>query len=350
MKNLSRKSRRRQWHRIHRHHLDRRRRKRRRQGKRATPNIKVERSFQKLIECPSEFSLDTNFEGVINILQAIRAQSQRQRNESLYVDFRPIKELSPAAALVLAAELDRWNHVLWRQGKGDRLQARAVEEWDPMVRRLLGNMGFFELLRAVNPIVEENDNTETRYVQFRTGHQADGEAIVRLREDDLEPLVGKVPSEHHLYGAVIEAMTNVVHHAYSSQTIRQNWWLSASYNAPNSEIAIMIFDQGVGIPATLRRRFSELVKRFAITDHAQMIEAAHDLSRSASEQSNRGNGLGTDMRAYLKRLDCHGSYCVTSLRGRYIFEKQVNGETSEHLKNHKQALNGTLIEWRLRLP
>ncbi len=217
------------------------------------------------------------------------------------------------------------------------------------MRRLLGNMGFFELLRVENPIGEANNNTDTRYVQFRTGRLVEGEAIEKLRKDDLEPVVGEVPSKRHLYAAVTEAMTNVVHHAYGDQKILPNWWLSASYNVTDGEVVIMLFDQGVGIPETLPRKFSEQIRGIARTNHAQIIKAAHELSRSSSEQKNRGNGLGTDVREYLNKLNCRGSYRVTSLQGRYIFEKQVNGETDERLENHKRALDGTLIEWRLHL-
>lgn len=349
MKNLSNERRREQWNSIHRHKIEKRKQKRRRQGKHGRSHAGGEGITQKIIECPSKFSLDPNFEEVIKVLQAIRAHSRGQKSDYIYVDFRPIKELSPAAALVLAAELDRWNHLLGSRGKGNRLQARDVKEWDPVVRRLLGNMGFFELLRTVNPIAEENDDTDTQYVRFRTGSQADGAVIYKLWKEDLEPLVGEVPNKARLYGAVTEAMTNVVQHAYDGQASRRMWWLSASYTATKNELVIIIFDQGVGIPNTLARNFPEQIRRIIGPDHAQMIRAAHDISRSASKQKNRGNGLRTDMREYLNKLDFHGRYCVTSLRGQYIFDKQVGGKTSEYLKNHQQELNGTLIEWRVYL-
>lgn len=346
MKDLSPKNRSRHWHRIHRKNLN----KRAQEGRGSSKKNKTRESVT--IKCPSDFSLDTNFGGVVKVLRDIRRYSTRQRNEnlSLYVDFCSIITLSPAATLVLAAELDRWNYLLQLQEKGKKLAARDVEQWNPTVKHLLGDMGFFELLKVDNPLYESN-NAPTRYAHFRTGEQAQGAAIHAFQENDLRPLLlgEEIPSKPYLYSAVIEAMTNVAQHAYSGGAIRPNWWLSASYNALEKETIVMLFDQGIGIPETLPREFPESVLGIDLTSHARIIKAAHELPRSSSEQKNRGKGLGGDIRAYLNRPDCAGSYRVTSLRGQYIFQKNLDGDKTEDYKTLKHPLVGTLIEWRLYL-
>ena len=89
-------------------------------------------------------ALAENFEGVTRVLDEIRQQSNRDRNERVYIDFREIEDISVGAALAFAAELDRWNHVPHHRGR--KLRAVDVDEWDEHVRQRLEDMGFFDLL------------------------------------------------------------------------------------------------------------------------------------------------------------------------------------------------------------
>lgn len=301
------------------------------------------------IECPEVFCLEENFDGVVDVLHRIRSQSKRQRNERTYIDLRQIRHLSPSAALVLAAELHRWNILRPK----NRLRTIDAEEWDAKIRRLLEDMGFFELLHVRLPSANEAEcEDETRYVRFRSDRKADGEAISRLRTEDLEPIVGAIPRRQDLYAAVTEAMTNVVQHAYPEGGKPANsarWWLSASRNAATAQVSIMIYDQGAGIPETLPRRFGERLRGLALSDHAQMIAAAHELMRTSTDEPHRGHGLERDIRGYLKVLDRPATYRVISLKGEYVYERKTDGQGKPTLKPHSKPLNGTLIEWRLTL-
>ena len=291
--------------------------------------------------CPEDFSLETNFDRVVNTLREIRVLSTRKRNEVLYVDFRQIRRLSPSAALVLAAELDRWNNLPFP----GRLRPIDVHQWDPSVSSLLADMGFFELLSVTPPAVDPNRTS--RYVKFRTGNVAVGEDIDKLRLEDLEPLVGPMPGRIYLYNAVTEAMTNVAQHAYTgTQTHRPNWWLSASLD--ENAVTIMIYDQGAGIPATLPRKFSEHLRTIVQADHAEMIRRAHELTRSRHDEQHRGHGLQRDVRGYLQYL-ARGQYRVISLKGEYVFEPLAE-DNRHRVYKHSHPLLGTLIEWKLRRP
>ena len=290
------------------------------------------------VVCPEDFSLETNFDGVVNTLRKIREESTMNKHGVVYVDFREIRSLSPSAALVLAAELDRWNNLPFR----GRLRSIDVQQWDPNVRSLLADMGFFELLSVTQPA---EPHSTTRYVKFRTGDEAYGEVIDRLRLEELEPFVGPIPGRIHLYNAVTEAMTNVAQHAYKgTQTHRPNWWLSASLD--ENAVTIMIYDQGAGIPATLPRKFGEQIRKIVQEDHAEMIRAAHELERTRHEEKYRGHGLKRDVRGYLQYLE-RGQYRVISLKGEYVYEPLAEGN-QHRLYKHSHPLLGTLIEWQLR--
>ena len=301
------------------------------------------------IKCPKDFSLESNFEGVVRVLEQIRTVSKRPK-QRMYIDFRDIENVSSSAALVLAAELDRCNKL--KINRRTPLRAVDVDQWNSRVRRLLAGMGFFELLNVTTPLTNwdsKGTNATIQYVKFRTGTKAEGEAIYQLQTQNLEPVVGTLPRHSHLYAAVTEAMTNVVHHAYKSGTPRPNWWLSASYDTATSQVKIMIYDQGVGIPKTLPRLFGEQIRMILPNDHARMIMAAHQLKRSASGAPHRGHGLRRDVRGYLAELAYRGYYRVTSLKGEYLFERNPGGIDQDRVKNNPRALPGTLIEWELHL-
>ena len=343
----------RKWNRIHIHNLNKRRNIRR---SKLINHVKINKLGTYItILCPKDFSLDSNFKEVMNILGKIRFYSQRQRNERIYIDLSEIKELSPPAALILAAEIDRWNRgVLTRKCNFRRVV--DLEEWTPKVRRLLADMGFFELLKLnyrEDMAIGDSRNTDVRYVKFRTGTGADGEVIRSLRMDDLEPIVGPMPGKTQFYAAVTEAMTNVVHHS-GDKNEEKRWWLSASYRALTREVRVMIYDQGVGIPETLPRKFQEQLRRLlpgaaAREDHARMVQAAHELSRTGTGMDHRGHGLQRDIRGYFDHVGCEGHYRVTSLRGRYVYERHPDGQTNADVASLPVPLKGTLIEWKLSL-
>lgn len=343
----------RRWNRIH-ARLSNKRRLRLRFKRKGRVRPKQRNRGTVTISCPSDFSLESNFDGVVDVLEQIRRQSKRYRNERTYIDFREIKTISPSAALVLVAELDRWNHEPLMQKRNAKLRTVDVDEWNSTVRYLLADMGFFDLLQVSYPQVNltpDDLSSRISFVKFRTGNRVDGKAIEELRRTDLAPFVG-VPNRHQLYAAVTEAMTNVVHHAYpSSLPPRPNWWLSASHDAKNGEVVIMIYDQGAGIPVTLPRRFPEQLRSLmpgSVTkDHARMIKVAHELNRSSTGQGYRGRGLARDIREYVKILSCRSRYRVVSLRGEYVLEKPATGPSKDLLKNHTRSLSGTLIEWKL---
>lgn len=321
------------------------------ESSRRTKGLPEDKShFTVSIDCPRTMSLAENFDGVTKLLDRIRQYGNRQRNENMYINFKEIKEISPGAALVVAAELDRWNHVPHHRGR--KLRAVDVEEWDKHVRHRLEDMGFFDLLHVRVREDDESEFSGTKYIRFRSGKQVEGKAIEDLRMLDLEPFFGgSVPRRRRLYAAVTEAMTNVVHHAYRDnvQTPRPNWWLSASHNAQTGEIRILLYDQGAGIPITVPKKFAERVQRMISPTDADMIRVAHELTRTASGEEHRGHGLQRDVRKYVETVDCISAYRVTSLRGQYTWKRGANGRTQESTHNFGRPLPGTLIEWRLTL-
>ena len=335
------------WHRIHARKLHRRthRRWRRiaaaRRLRRHRTQLEGRGAFV-LIPCPEHLSFEKDHDGVLKLIGAIRAHSNRLRNERLYIDFTPIRTVTPSGALVLAAEIDRWNSLPGRS----RFGRADTTKWAPNVRKLLGQMGFFELLGLDHQVDTASEGP--RYIKFRNGTQVDGKAVEELRTLDLGPV--SVPKARLLFAAVTEAMTNVVHHAYKeARHGPRRWWLSAAHEA--NQVEILIYDQGAGIPKTLPLTLAESIRDKLPGDFAahdgKMIEVAHSLSKSGTRETHRGRGLGRDVRRYIEEHDGAGTYCVISGHGEYTVPagKGVTGR----VKSHPRTLRGTLIQWRLTL-
>ena len=336
------------WHQIHARKLHRRTRGARPAKRQQTPwqhrtHVDGRRGSFDRIPCPEHLSLEEDHEGVLKLIREIRRRSGRRRNERTYIDFTPIRTVSPSGALVLAAELDRWNSLPGRS----RFRRADTNKWAPSVRRLLGQMGFFELLGLDH--LPDTAAGGARYIKFRSGTRVDGAAFEELRTLDLEPVVS-VPKTKLLFAAVTEAMTNVVHHAYkTADPGPMKWWLSAAHQG--GEIAILIYDQGAGIPKTLPLTLGERARDLLPDDWAthdgKMIEAAHSLSKSGTREPHRGSGLGRDVRRYIEEHEGLGEYRVISGRGEYTVPAGKDAEGQ--VKSHPRALQGTLIEWRLTL-
>jgi len=118
--------------------------------------------FNRRIACPEDMSLRTNFTGVVKLLEKMRRFSARQRNERVFLDFKPIRRVDLPGALVVAAELDRWNRL-----KHGKLHSVDVNKWDPGIRRLLREIGFFDLLDVSSGAAEKPAPSDERYVKFK---------------------------------------------------------------------------------------------------------------------------------------------------------------------------------------
>ncbi|MDE0646026.1 MAG: hypothetical protein OXH84_07320 [Gammaproteobacteria bacterium] len=302
------------------------------------------------ITCPEQLSLEHDRTGVIDVVRHIRYVSSVP-SKNPYIDFRKIQTVSLSGALILVAELDRWNKL--KRSDEDRLNTIDVHEWNSKIRYSLGQMGFFQLLKANYPrdlqMADKAEHFDSfQYVKYRTDSKLDGQAIEEFRRNQLEPVLGTIPSPKHFYGALIEAMTNVDYHAYGDKVHYPNWWLSAAIDKTTKETRIMLFDQGAGIPKTIPKNFVDAFVSVFGNNHAKLIEAAHTLGLSASKKKNRGIGLQRDVKNYWDIMKKDGSYSVQSLKGEYTLEKMCGVVTETRVENHQSELPGTLIEWRIK--
>ncbi|MDE2816792.1 MAG: hypothetical protein OXK81_08845 [Chloroflexota bacterium] len=275
-----------------------------------------------------------------------------------YTDIATIRTITPAAALVLAAEFDR-AHRRKRLGRRGVINA---EDWDPGVARTLIDVGFLEHLRADLPEYQrlEPQAPGVRMLPMLTGDQSEPEEVERLGQglqELMDSFQGSAIS-HAIYTGLIEAMDNCASHAYPEDhsfrypTEEGRWWMSGSV-ANGRQLEVIFFDQGATIPVTLPRSgMSEIAHDWLrrmnplgieAADDGQRIQAAMTAGRSAHQVQGRGYGLA-QMRE-LVDLAGSGSLRILSRRGRYIYDK----DAGERVDTLDQSIGGTLVHWRFRL-
>lgn len=269
------------------------------------------------------------------------------RRLGAYTDFTTLTQVSPGAALILAAEHDR---II--RGRGYKPTTVDLDKWNPEVYAIFRDLGFFELL-GVNEkqllsmsTPKVSSATEVVIMPMKSGSNVKvgeaGQAIV-----DLFLRVGGAEQLRvQLLGAVVDAIENVRDHAYRKgpetaatlNRIPNLWWVSGGANIKTRKLTLSIYDQGLTIPRTLpynwapdilRQVFLRLFNRNwsgdEREDDGRAIDAAIQLSTTATGKDNRGKGL-SKIRSAVSMCD-GGKLRVISRHGDYIFENGADRYT-----------------------
>jgi anti-sigma regulatory factor (Ser/Thr protein kinase) len=317
----------------------------------ALPKIVSEiRRHQTKLTAPTRLSFHRNYDEIVSFFSALRDQAAKSQRR-LTVDFTKIETISPAASLVLTAEVDRW-----RRLKGMLLRPIDLDKWNLQVRNTLFQLGFFELLDIQQPDLRAGQHsTNIEFIKFRSGHQTDGRLAKELRQA-LEDIAGPIEAKKYLYTGLTEAMNNAIQHAYPiDRSYRipvdhRRWWMCGSFDKSRQLLTILFLDQGVGIPATLprskhRNEILEFLRNFHMRkeDDAALIQAAIEIGRSATELEGRGYGL-SEMRRFVDN-SIDGHLRILSGSGECIYSKGG----AVRLRRHGFPVVGTLIEWEVGL-
>lgn len=311
-------------------------------------NVSADKERSLTICLPERMDFQDNYEQTASHFAVLReAIYSKKRIKTL--DFSRIEHISTSAALVLASEVDQWN-----QQTKSRLKAN-LPSWKEDIKRLLCQMGYFELLHLEKPSTEWPQK-KTTFIPFKRGQakaENSGQLAKRLRVE-IEALVGHRIKRHFLFEGLSEAITNVGQHAYRDvgDCRRKQWWLSASYNAETRLLCVTFYDQGDGIPRTLpRSRWFEVAKDvFNSWTDSQKIQAATDIGRSSSGMEERGKGLQNLVE--FAKAHSSGRLSIYSLCGMYLQSFSNDGSVCKQTsarRDFENSIGGTLIEWSVNL-
>ncbi len=297
---------------------------------------------------PEKLDLTENFDLTVSHLANVRLASQRGfRGFRLrYLNFDRISFISPAAALLLASEIDRWN-----ESVGGRLRAKA-DGWNAEVRQLLCEMGFFELLNIQRPDGVK-DTISTTFLPFLRGNVEDrtnGGALAKKLRQQIDEVAGVEIKKHLLFDGLTEAITNVSQHAYSKTSRRKRryrpWWMSAAFAKDTNTVTVCFFDHGRTIPGTLplSGKIERWKHRIGVWDDGQLIRAAMTIGRSSTGKAGRGRGLKNFLEIIHGYAD--SQLTIFSRKGVLRVRNAGNGHLKFSSSVVETSLRGTLIEWQ----
>ena len=268
------------------------------------------------------------------------------------IDFGGCVSMGADAALVLAAEVDRCVALRTYLGKP---RLHGTYPADRSVRRFLQELGFYKLLGLREP-ESSVDSQNRRFIQMRTGVRAKGQIIAELEKMVFSGVVRfDTQAGRALFRGLSEAMTNVARHAYNpefkqSLPVKQGqWWMAGYWNRDCHEIMAFMYDQGVGIPATLPKTHKEQVGILGRmlgrrASDADLVELSMQLGETRSAAPQHGKGMADLKR--LVELAREGHLRILSGTGGYLYARKGD-ENYEHKNDLGNRVNGTFIEWRI---
>ncbi|MCR5875156.1 hypothetical protein LRS10_13740 [Phenylobacterium sp. J426] len=319
----------------------------------------AELSFQPIskkripIVVPRTLSLRENYGETVKLVHAIRTYAL-DGFKPLDLYFDGVQTVEPAALMVLTAEIQRCRNL---RKIGGKPLVHGTYPKSPTVHETLRRMGFFKLLQIDENVPEgagDPPESDVLVVPFLTDAEVKTERTAEFLDILTRIISGVVEmddrAERYLYGAIIEAMKNAGEHAYKlkpqHQAMGRRWWLSGALDLARKEVSILLFDQGVGIPATLEPDLKTYAESLASDlrihpSDSLMIEVATRSGQTSTGQAGRGQGFAS-MRKFVDACD-DGDLLVYSNFGLYSYSRAGSSRSDEGT-----SLGGTLIQWRFR--
>ena len=307
-----------------------------------------------LIMAPNLLSVTTNYRETVGFIYEQRhryyvnnAPVGGGRPRLAVVDLEKVQTVDLGGMTALVAEYQRQireNHE-FRPYINDG-------HWDPYIRSLLSDFGFYTLVRALNEPNPGQGWSDMACVPFKAYDLVDGEQVDPLI-DELKAIAGRAPKRIATYNALMEATKNVKNHAYPEDLFEERpdppaglWWAAGAYFRHDDVLEFVVYDQGVGIAQTLKRRsfWESIVQRCPPEfNDADVIAGAIDLGRTSTGKLERGNGLWTICRLV---EELPGSQ-VRLISGRGDVVYASDGTVTK--KPNDNPFCGTLIHWKLAL-
>ncbi len=323
-------------------------------------NIGVNKRRQITLYLPKKMNFFGEYKATVLYISAIRRLSNTKKlSNKAYklksVNFDNLKKISTSAALVLTAELSKWDDAIRQRLRPD------IDNWDDDILEQFTDLGFFELFQN-NPIdnieVTKEKTSTIRLVEYIKGRCGDTQKV-RVLKDKIKNIVGdSINKWTFLHGGLTEAITNVSHHAYPDEygcsKSDKNWYLTGSYNDDTKELKIVFYDQGIGIPKSLPESevWEKILKFLTKLNLAEskkdevLLKAAVELDRTSTDENDRGKGL-QDLLEFIRQRE-NGYLSILSLKGLYKFSV-LNGQESVKSEHFTNAIGGTLIIWSASL-
>jgi hypothetical protein len=320
-------------------------------------NVTFIKKKRVIINLPDKMNFAGFYEQTVLYLIAIRKlvyrdNAPKKAYKLASVNFDNLKSISTSAALVLTAELSRWDDTISKN------LIPNISNWDPSIVKQLNELGFFDLFRTPPGLSSISGSNGLSLVKYIKGQCTDKNKPKELKKSIQELVGDNISKWTFLHSGLTEAITNVSHHAYPKSlkmsSDDKNWYLTGSFDASSKELKIAFYDQGIGIPRSLPASevwekvlsFLSPLPKMEKKLHATLLKAAVQIDRTSTEDTDRGKGL-PDLLEFIKQRK-NGYLSILSLKGLYKYTIS-NGKERIKTFPFENELPGTLIIWSVNL-
>jgi len=287
---------------------------------------------------PLVFSFINNSEGTIEFFNKLISFICNKRNfgRKLFIDISSINCLTIDALMYLLAIVNNLN----TNFKG-KYSFSGNEPANETVKKLFSESGFYHFVRrqSQGPLSRNNDN-----VQIISGERYNTESAKAMSDFVSEKANIDVRKCGFLYNMFIELMSNTQRHAYpdANPVMYSRWYCFAEYDGHNI-ISFSFMDTGAGIPATVKKNFSERIDFLGIkSDDKYVISALNGDFRTSTELPYRGKGLPT-IRDLCCKQKIENLRIITNKADVSVLEETYRSD------NMSRSLQGTLYYWQVNL-
>jgi hypothetical protein len=273
--------------------------------------------------------------------------------KKVVIDIAECRHISPIACLLLAAEVQRCNELKPGHIYGN-------EPVNEQARRSLDLMGFFEAIGVELPRPQPAGFAQ---IASGIGPCADNSPKLARIADLAQETWGDQAFADRVHGALNEALTNVIMHAYdpalvsaAGPCVEGKWWVAGF--ALEGEAWFLALDHGVGIPisapAKNRGVKNYLAKLPKVRDADVIHSVVAEEGRSRTGLPNHGKGIPSMIALIEDRAET-GAVLILSGGGGFMLEKRaatgrLPARNLELRIVLEEALSGTLILWKVGKP
>ena len=293
----------------------------------------IEPKFKALEIIVPDLDLIFDYAAGAKFFENLRKALSNRKIRSIHLNHIDQKYISPEAALILIAELNR-SHAL------DRKKVKTCSRpTDADACWILEQVGYFQYFPAIRYAMRVQNRNILHHLH---DDRISGTKVKALLAHFEKRVEFTIQGKRTLYDALIESMNNVAEHAFPSKKttikIPHEWWLLGYFNDDAKEISFSFFDQGVGISQTIRTRIRDKIR-----SGSSLIRNAVEKGISRTQKPTRGKGLPA-LKEYIDEAK-DGTMVISSHRSQVIFAKHVPPLE----QTWKFALPGTLITWNIQL-
>lgn len=284
---------------------------------------------------PDCFSIINNPEQTITFFNDIIHFISNNKNygKQLFIDISKINELTVDALMYLLAIV---NNLKEKFNKNYSFSGNAPRKEE--VRKKFTESGFYKFVKYQG---KETLTTNKDNLQIVSGDCSQTKLAKRISDFVAEKASVPVRNCSFLYNMMIELMSNAHKHAYNKSMMLPHWYCYAEYI--DDDIIFTFMDTGEGIPATVKKRFSEIVDFLGLKEENKyVISALNGEFRTSTNQKKHGKGM-PKIRQFCSSKKIHDMRIITSKADVSVEESTYNSSEM------KVDLIGTLYCWKVNI-